>query len=268
MTPPFGKCVWGCDSDAPLNEEHIIAHQVAKALDLPFPLRAEWGAIHRPTGTQRALGHSLDDDLEIAIKDRVCKRCNGQWMNKLDKRMLAFMRASLRHGARIQLKDTQQRTLAHWATKVGLLIALWFHDDALHNPDAPQRGSTDVPDDNFLSVGKHMKPPERTRVWIGAVDDREDSFFMSADPILWGRPQDDAPAEVGYSAVFSLKTAVFYVAGWKLDFATPHPDWPNPEKFVGGSRVMRRIWPIRERVVEWPPPQKMPADGLYRLVSQ
>ena len=263
MTPPAGKCVWGCDSGKPLNEEHIIAKQVAKALDIPFPMAIEQGAVQRTTGLEVVTAVNTTTRLEITIKNRVCERCNGQWMNKLDRRMLGFLCGALRHGQRVQLADTKQQILAHWATKVALLIALWFHD----NPAETPLGSSAVPDDNFLSVGKHMRPPDRTRVWIGDLGDTagDGDFLMSADPIYWGRPDERKPQECGYSVTFSLRRMAFFVAGWDLSFHTPHPDWPNPETAVG-ARAMRRIWPMRERVVEWPPPQKMPADGLNRLM--
>ncbi|HEY4810042.1 MAG TPA: hypothetical protein VIH71_03190 [Solirubrobacteraceae bacterium] len=149
MTPPVGKCVWGCNSGQRLNEEHIIAKQVAKALDIPFPMVIEQGAVQRTTGLEVVTSAHATARLEVAIKSRVCERCNGQWMNKLDRRMLGFMRGALRHGERVQLADTKQQILAHWATEVALLIALWFHDNP---PEAPF-GISAVPDDNFLSVG-------------------------------------------------------------------------------------------------------------------
>jgi len=264
VIPPAGKCVWGCDSGKPFNQEHIIGKHVAKALDISFPVPMNWGDIHRSTGEIVDHGERLEDELKIVLADRVCERCNGQWMRKLDKRMLQFMWNTLRHEERVQLNAGKQQTLALWATKVGLLLALWFHDQPF---DAEHLGPSFAPADNFLAVGKHMRPPERTRIWIGAiaptVSVRE--FSMSASA-LYEIPTDAEPIPRGYYTVVQLKRLVLFVTGWELDYADYVGQGPNAEAIVR-ARALSRIWPMSERVVEWPPPSYLESDDLDNLVK-
>ncbi len=91
--------------------EHIIGHQVAKALDVTPPVKSYWGDFVMP-----------GDKGEVYIDDRVCDTCNRNWMRKLDNKVMQFMRPSIRHEARVQIEAGQQELLAMWATKVALLL--------------------------------------------------------------------------------------------------------------------------------------------------
>ena len=56
---------------------------------------------------------------------------------------------TLRHEQRVQLKDTKQRTLATWASKVGLLFGLFFNDDPIPHPEHGAPLPSYAPADNF-----------------------------------------------------------------------------------------------------------------------
>ena len=265
MIPAAGQCVWGCGSNQPFNREHIIAKQIAKALGMPFPVPMSWGDIRRSTGRQIEHGERLENELAITLDDRVCQRCNGQWMKKSDDRMLKF---TLRNADRVQLDAKQQAVLALWANKVGLLLALWLHDQPLTDPEITGVGKSYAPADNFLALFKRQKPPDRTRIWIGAVADtaavRE--VGVRASQIRASR-EGTAPVSCGYYTLFHLKRLVFFVSGWDIEWSDEILDWPNPERVLPDSRAMRRISPLRERVVEWPPPARLEADDLNKLIS-
>ena len=53
-------------------------------------MHMRWGAYERSTGQRVQEGERPEEELEIVLSDRVCERCNGKWMRKLDKRMLDF----------------------------------------------------------------------------------------------------------------------------------------------------------------------------------
>ena len=259
--------MWGCGSGQPFNREHIIAKHVAKALGMPFPVPMSWGDIERSTGRQIDHGERLEDELAITLDDRVCQRCNSGWMKKVDDRMLRFMWGTLRDANRVQLDAKMQSVLALWANKVGLLLALWLHDQPLTDPEITGVGKSYAPADNFLALFKHQKPPERTRIWIGAVADTAAVREVGVRASQIRASQDGITSfRCGYYVLFHLKRLVFFVSGWDLDIPEIL-DWPNPEHILGDRRAMRRIAPLRERVVEWPPPARLEPDDLNKLVS-
>jgi hypothetical protein len=262
VIPPLGKCVWDCGSDSPFNEEHIIGRQFAKALGMPFPVPVSWGDIRRTTGEQIQHGEQLEDELGITLKHRVCERCNGKWMKRLDDLTARFMRPALRHEQRVRLNDKQQLTLSRWANKVGLLLAIWFHDQP-KDARSHRKGRNYVPADNFARLYRSSGLPHRTRVWFGAVDPtlpiRE--CFVTTDSIS----TESGP--VGYYTAFRLKRLLFVVSGLALGYDGPVEDWPNPQLLAGDRHSMTRLWPIRERVVEWPPPARLTTDDLDKIVK-
>ena len=167
--PPSERCVYDCGSDHPFNREHIIAKQVADAMGVEFPVPISWGVYRTTNGEWIEHGTGEEQELAIVLENRVCERCNHKWMKKADDRMLNFMRPALAETGAVELTRPRQEILATWATKVGQLLALWFHDDSLLHPG--QQGDAFVPLNNLSRLYERIKPPERTRVWIGAIDD-------------------------------------------------------------------------------------------------
>jgi len=263
MGPQFGECVWGCGSDAPFNQEHIIGRQFAKALGMPFPVPIKWGDIERSTGREIMHGEALEKELAICLDDRVCERCNGNWMKKLDDLTVRFMRPALEHEGRVQLESKKQLHVARWANKVGLLLALWFHDQPMDSR-SHRKGRNYVPANNFTRLyEKSRELPKYTRIWVGAIDPAlpVSECFVTADSIR------SASGSVGYLAAFRLKRIVFFVSRLDVTYDGPLEDWPNPERVTKDRRAMRRLWPTSERVIEWPPPARLQADDLDAVIK-
>jgi hypothetical protein len=253
VRPPFEKCVW-CDR-TDFNVEHIIGQQVAKAMGVDYPVTT-----FRRVGGQT---HQEEDASgEIALEGRVCQTCNGNWMRRLDNKMMKFMYGPIRHGARVQLKQREQAILGFWATKVALLLALWQHDEA-HRYPQPWAPIPFVPEDNLAFVSKHHKPPTRTRVWIADLQHpgRIVNYFICMSAAIPGLV--DAP-DYGYYVVFNLGRVFFWVSGRELAHEGGIID-DNPEPIVPGA--MRRIWPNAEQVAEWPPARTLMLDELPRLLE-
>ena len=263
MIPPKGSCVWGCGSDAPFNQEHIIGRQFAKALGMPFPVPIKWGDIERSTGREIMHGETTESELAICLDDRVCKRCNSNWMKKLDDLTARFMRPALEREGRVYLDAKKQLHVARWANKVALLLALWFHDQPM-DPRSHRKERNYVPADNFTRLyGRSKELPKYTRVWFGAINPplSVSECFITADSIT------SAHGRVGYLAAFRLKRIVFFVSGLDVSYDGPLEDWPNPERVIRDRRAMKRLWPLNEQVVEWPPPARLQADDLASVVK-
>lgn len=265
MIPLAGQCVWGCESGQPFNREHIIGKQFAKAIGMPFPVPISWGEIERATGTDVEHGQAVEDELAICTDDRVCTRCNGQWMKKLDDRAVKVMRPALRANERVRLDQKQQLTVARWATKVGLLLALWFHDQPT-SPQSQRKSPVYVPADNFHRLyANSTSVPENTCVWFGAVDPAIPitECFIAAEGVSSRASGEPA----GYYSIFRLRRVIFFVCGFSFQHKVPPAESINPAACMRDPRAMRRLWPVREAIVEWPPPAYLQADDHARLVQ-
>lgn len=130
-------------------------------MGLPYPLLLRWASFGMP-----------QEKLEIALADRVCSVCNGNWMRKLDNGAQRVMAASIRDRTQVTVDTVSDRLkLARWALKVGLLLSLWFHDQASREPRLIEAtaamhpnhpGSVPyVPLGDFPSVRKGHRPPRR-----------------------------------------------------------------------------------------------------------
>jgi hypothetical protein len=262
-------CVWGCGRRS-FNREHIIGEQVAKALGIPDNTTTKWGR-HRETTRGK---------FEIVLPNRVCTECNGKWMRKLDNRMMAFMRATFTTGAPVELTTTRQLTLAYWATKVALLNEVYLHDEN-ERKDANDVGVFFAPGDNLHAVYKHNRPPNLTRVWVGArADTPQALFFIHTTGIIVPEPQADRATfyvpdaepenqyqrQAGFSAMFALRHLVFLVRGWELAYEKGTLDGlGDPNTDVPDS--MLPIWPTRAESLEWPPPHQLSSDEIGQITG-
>jgi hypothetical protein len=262
--PPFGTCVW-CERDH-FAVEHIIGVQFAKALGIRYPVAQKWG--FQPLPGKLA---------EISLENRVCLTCNQNWMRKLDNRVMQFLKPTIQHETPVELNLRKQETLAVWATKVALLLLLRQHDLTLAHPALNELvgASTYVPGDNFEAMRKSKRrPPEHTRVWMGAVSPGEwvPGFIYTSGTIVshdvTRSSRIGTRVRHGYYTLFGLRRLIFYVTGYRADapYATDPEASRRAELFVDRPKV-RRLWPSTERVLRWPPPDHLSTEDLERLVS-
>jgi hypothetical protein len=197
-------CIWGCGRSN-FNREHIIGRNVAKHLGVDYPV-----------GVQ--LGDSPSQQTETVLEGRVCKGCNGGWMEKLDARMVEFMGGTLKEtpGGRVELPKGRQERLGRWAVKIALLVQVWMHDLHEAQPDLDLEPPHAAADHFRKLRGGH--PQTATRVWVGASPEfREVPVASMSMPNLL--PESTATGiellvPHGYHCVFTLRSVVFFVVGW------------------------------------------------------
>ena len=253
MTPPLGKCVWGCGRDN-FNREHIVGQQIAKLLDLELPLTMHLGDFSRDGGEQ----------VEVVLKDRVCVGCNSGWMRKLDNKMIAFMGDTFSTGTPVKLDEFRQRILARWAVKVALLLEVYLFDEAVRVPKLKAAGPFFAPDDNFPALRKEHGPPKRTQVWIGELETATQPFTSHSSVITvsgtrapYRRP---TPIERGYESVFSLGPVALAVTGYEIG-------WNGTPLLKRNTRKMLRIWPAAKQPVTWPPSSQITVRDLASMTG-
>ncbi len=265
MIPPSGTCVWGCESGQPFNREHIIGRQFAKALGVRLPIEMRWGDIQR--GTQRSIrtGVRTENELAVYLDNRVCARCNGKWMKRLDDRTTNLLRPALEHEQPVALNPKKQLLVARWATKVGLLLALWLHDQPLTDPEIRQIGHSYAPADNFTSLYANQHGlPDRTRVWIGALH----LSVPAAECFVAANQIESNIGPTGYYAVFCLKRLVFFVTGLELAYSGETIDgWPDPREVIRDPRALAPIWPRSETTLTWPQAPRLVVGDLAAVVE-
>lgn len=259
MPPARGQCVW-CDS-TDLTVEHVIGGQITKALAIPYPAETYWGRFKLP-GTAG----------EITLRDRVCRTCNENWMRKLDNQMMRLLKPTIHHGAPVRLNEKEQTIVAMWATKVALLLQLRALDLIDDYPELAQFGSGYVPDDHLAIIRKtKSRPPKRTRVWLGAIDPRENLPKFMHGCAAFGRfeavgsSQIVTPVDHGYHTLIGLSELLVVVAGWDANDAGEIVEYDAAT--LSNPRAVGRIWPHAERVVGWPPSERLRARDLDILVQ-
>jgi hypothetical protein len=257
VTPPSGKCVWCERTD--FTEEHIIGRQFAKAVGISYPLPFYAGPFELP------------ERQGVVLNDRVCDTCNKNWMRKVDNKAMKGMGGALRpNEARIHLTQPHQQWVSMWATKVALLLQLQQIDLLARHPELAENGDRAwVPDEHFAAIEKDKRrPPVGTKVWIGSLhrsDPIKAKFWERVGSFdAWEKNTSAGlvlPQRCGYFVLFALRRFVVYVNGF---VATPDP--PDLTMLVGRG-AFRRIWPISERVAEWPPPQTLSESDLSLLTN-
>lgn len=263
LIPPSSECVWGC-GHSNFNAEHVIGRQFAKEMELPYPLVLRWAEYGLP---QRKL--------EIVLRDRVCQRCNGRWMKKLDDHAREVMGPSIKSAQPVLVSSAARRIrLARWALKVGLLLSLWFHDQTVRDPKliratAPAHANSSdslpyVPLQTFPSVRLDRAPQPDRWVWFGSAGSSIPEFFMIANGLsIRGQPGERA----GYSAVFSLRSLVVLVivsAPGHRDDVTAAMGTEDPAAFHPDR--LAPVWPDAD-TLHWPPKRRLQTSDIEHLIG-
>ncbi len=172
---------------------------------------------------------------------RVCKPCNHTWMNDLETTTRPILEI-LMHGQSTALTPDDQRGLARWITKTGMML-----DFATHKPS--------IPSDNYHSLFSSGNPPPSTTVLLSSIADflSPDLSYMKQDGPLMvtlrsskGVVESDAPRRVAC-----------YLQTFKLGFLVAQLFWadlPSLVDYFAASELSDghiRAWP--DPVVEtWP----------------
>jgi hypothetical protein len=132
------KCVF--DGGTPLTVEHVIPLWVHGYLPGQGKLR------HERADTQQWSTEALAVTLR-----RVCARCNGGWMSRLEGRAKPLLVDAIQRRPCVWT-PREQRTVATWAFKTAILGAL-----------ATDHGH--VPKPHFRRLAKNLHPPGRVTIW-------------------------------------------------------------------------------------------------------
>jgi hypothetical protein len=254
--PPRGTCVWGCGRTR-FNKEHIIGKQIAKGLKITLPVQLCYSGFEGQN----------ERTLEVVLRDRVCKTCNGGWMKKLDDRLMTFMSSAFANGDTVVLTPYRQKTLAFWAFKVALLLELFSHE---HIPER----HVDVPAAQFTQLYRHQQPPDRSKVWIARADTSSLPIAHSGGIYLFS-PQGKARVEdirrsgaapIAWAFTFHVGQVFAYVFGWEEGL--PPPDGSRYDPMMNLAKSFVQVWPKSLDDLTWPPEQPLTNAEITILLQR
>lgn len=208
------------------------------------------------TGTAEKIQHRTGDPHSRKIKC-VCKKCNNEWMSRLQEDAKPFLVPMLR-GNVVQLHKKAQTLVAGWVTMM-VMVAEHLNDEMVAVP---------LSDRQFLRCTK--RPPDHWRIWIGRHHRNIHPLFnhnvlaltqKEIEGVTSGLMSDPSTQT---STICLGKHLVIYVMSstavwgivrrWKID--------PRV------SRNLTQVWPIRKSVVAWPPSSTLTDAGLDLLAQQ
>jgi hypothetical protein len=184
-----------------------------------------------------------------------CRTCNNVWLNKLQKPVEPFLRASI-HGQPFHIPDTLATVeIATWAYKTALLIPLFGVDREDWPAFIPVRAR---------ELRKKGRPPVGVRVWVGRFD------FRSTWPDLVSRSevselvfQTGGQDYAGYQVVFTLGFLLFMVVHWSV--APPKLFEVDPRRLPVDS--LMHLWPAHVGAKSWPPERSVSYEQLGSLAN-
>ena len=225
----------------PVSSEHVWSDWITK-------LFAQIGTVN-VNFTWGASWKTAKLDLRV---NRVCTRCNNDWMNDLETQVRPFLEPMVL-GKPVVISPADQHALAQWAMKTFLM-----HD--LCHPDDP------LPLSQFRSFFHTRTPPTDSIIWVAAYGGRK----LAAQGLARGlaytrRPAIDLPPETAY---LYLGTFLAGAAMFQLLMHVGGGNAVPPVRSPFRLRAFRGIWPPLGEPISWPPSNVAFDNGAFQAVMR
>jgi len=236
-------CIFGDGRTA--TKEDVLGKWTAKYL----PKKGSYVLVDQgqtPTARSRTAG-----SLAAIYRPRiVCSQCNNTWMSQLEQRAesagLGFMIRPHKQGdVQLTLDPQQQSAIATWASKVALLTPYLYR--------VPQF----VWVQHLAAFHKATRPPDDFAVWLGTYGGTGPYFSIHPGRV------NNVPIP-GNFTTFHLGHVVFQV--FQGEGGSPYTSRSPDVAVRAGGPVLLRLWPPRDREIEWPT-AAMRLDLLQRLAG-
>lgn len=182
--------------------------------------------------------------LTLFLRDRICVPCNNRLGVKVERPASKLLKPMVLEAKPRELDPEQQALLATWATKTALLFEFAARQHWVGG--RPQEGY-EASEAEMAWLIEKLKPPPRSRVWIGAFDARNVINSRHEACLLHLPNSLDAHVTtltVGYVA-FQVYTINYVIAE-----ARSIPEFNvMPENI---EALLTRIWPTQLRTISWP----------------
>lgn len=203
--------------------------------------------------------------LNIVLKDAVCRRCNNQWLSTMENRVSRFLKPMAVSAKPTVLDGAAQKLLALWAVKTAFLLELAFRQQY---PGQRAIGGYQATSQELTWLRYQDEPPPRSMVWLGAWDCQQ-NVPVNYEPSGAELPTTDGTPLAGHLTTFTLGYTAFQVFTVDYIAADLHgaPVW-NPGPPAPLKDALPRIWPpqLVTPDINWPPPA-FTRDDWHRLIT-
>jgi hypothetical protein len=191
----------------------------------------------------------------------VCSKCNREWMSEYENAVIPILTPMLL-GQKIALDEQMRRRLVAWLV-LKLLVAE-HHAQADHpaDPIFSEQHRTDFMDNGTIPDGIRIWVAKCGRGnWVSAFYRQSIGMTASTKPELSAGV--DRSSKTVQSVTWGIGMALFHIS------ATTDPTvYPGLDLF--GVGAIRRLWPLRDRDMTWPPMlgiTEADADSLTRTLE-
>jgi hypothetical protein len=188
----------------------------------------------------------------------VCRRCNNEWMNDLDRRVEPLLRPLAAGEARTFTEEKDVELIAAWGTKMAIML------DQLRGRSDLTRKRGLIPENlrQAFYVTKRP-PPDVVHVWLACFDARPVQMvwwrttplvIIPVDPRLYGGPYAEL---VTFVVNWLVVQVLFAPAQPQFQKLASDRTWgPHTSPYISG------VWPVAASQLDWPPDLNLSERGL------
>jgi hypothetical protein len=243
------RSCWICGA-IPASEEHVWAKWLKRITRHPIG-KYQIGVTSDPENWREWTGATFEHTARV-----LCRRCN-QRLGELEGYVRPIVDRLL-SGADTSIAPAEQKALAHWLYKTGLMVSTTLDHEA-----------TAIPRWHYQDLDASLDLPPASIVWIGLLDQRVNEVALWVQRFQWwDKFLPDPPESEGYLFVLGIGELAAVAA--VLDTRqSPDSTDLNPFRLEGlGAGRLLRIWPSsNEYGLRWPPPLTIRGEDLKRLAD-
>jgi hypothetical protein len=188
----------------------------------------------------------------------VCAPCNTGWMSQLQEETKPLL-VPLLLGESTSLHRRAQTMLAAW---VAMTIMVAEHVD---------QEQIAISDRERAWFREHRRAPPHWRIWIGAHQ-RQNYGMYTHNTLAFTSEEDFQRSPGDLATTLNTQTSTICLgqhlilhvmsstAAWSIIRR-----WPLSPEIAGG---LTQIWPVRNRIVTWPPRIRLTDDGIELVANE
>jgi hypothetical protein len=187
----------------------------------------------------------------------VCEPCNTGWMSRLQEAAKPIL-IPLMTGAPITLRLKHLKLLSRWIAMTVMTVEF-----------LPPAGNTVITQDerNFVHAGEGA--PSNWRIWIGRHKRGawKGHLVRQSIPLTFGEEIPQITKDGHYWPNTQCSTFIageLYVTVISSALRSVPFKWRFNER---ANSLLREIWPVRDRVISWPPPDALTDQDALRIAS-
>lgn len=249
MAKPPGRCIF-CGNHG-LTREHVWANWLRAYIPREKTQHRTRSLLVFPARFEESIERRTGDPHSRRIR-RVCGRCNNGWMGKLQEKTKPFLVPMLK-GNSASFYRNGQTTLAAW-------VAMFVMVAEFLDPD-----KTAISARERAWFMNNQRAPSHWRVWIGryAQSTSVNRWFHHVVTFAEHESEvatDDSvpPGNTQTSTILLGEHLVIHVMSSPIARRIVKR-WPHLPHI---APMMREIWPVKNRIITWPPPGILSGDDV------